>query len=378
MLQQKTYRNEAIIMKTFYKFSFLFILSTFILYLDGYSQYASKRIKPKYEAYTDSLKKIDYNYVFPFWGQKAYKRGIDIQYPIGIMANYFWMDQGIIIDNFQLGFDNAYDGVLDFPLTPVSEDFLTFGRNTNKSYSINVRPDIWLFPFIDLYGIFGYGRSTTNVEVILPFITDPATNRFTSVVEQGITTSGFGVLLAGGVGPVWLSLDANMTWNKPKLLDKPTIANVVGFRMGKVFTFKNRPQSNISIWIGTMFVAMQSETKGDIQLSEALPPDVWDKKDQFVNSYWNWYNNEATPVQKKFADKVLTPIVDAIDQRNGESIVSYGMDKRPTAAWNGLVGIQYQLNKHWQLRSEGGVIGDRKSFLFSLNYRFLGFRKNPS
>jgi hypothetical protein len=37
--------------------------------------------------------------------------------------------------------------------------------------------------------------------------------------------------------------------------------------------------------------------------------------------------------------------------------------------------LQYQINKNWQLRGEGGVIGDRKSFLVSLNYRILGFRK---
>ncbi len=71
----------------------------------------------------------------------------------------------------------------------------------------------------------------------------------------------------------------------------------------------------------------------------------------------------------------LTPVVDAIDQRNGESIVQYGMDKQVKQHWNGLIGLQYQINKNWQLRTEGGVIGDRKSFLLSLNYRILGFKK---
>jgi len=37
----------------------------------------------------------------------------------------------------------------------------------------------------------------------------------------------------------------------------------------------------------------------------------------------------------------------------------------------GIIGIQYQMNKRWMLRSEGGIIGDRKSLLLSLNYRFL-------
>ena len=35
-----------------------------------------------------------------------------------------------------------------------------------------------------------------------------------------------------------------------------------------------------------------------------------------------------------------------------------------------IVGAQYQFNKRYQLRTEAGVVGDRK-FLLSLNYRFL-------
>ena len=46
------------------------------------------------------------------------------------------------------------------------------------------------------------------------------------------------------------------------------------------------------------------------------------------------------------------------------------MDKRPKEEWNFLIGAQYQINKRWIFRSEGGLIGDRKSFLASLNYRF--------
>ena len=360
-------------MKNIYRIFILFAL-LFFFSQSIYAQYASKRIKSKYEAYTDSLKKVEYNYLFPFWGQKAYKRGFDIQYPIGFMGNFFWVDQGIIIDNFQLGFDNAHDGTLDFPLTSVSDSIIGFGNNSNKSYSINIRPDIWLFPFINVYGIFGVGRSRTSVDV-KAFQYSPAAVNFNSIVEQKINTYGAGVLFAGGVGPVWISLDANMTWNKPELLDRATYANVVGIRMGKAFTFKKRPQSNISIWVGTMYLSIQSETVGAIKLQDALPPEVWDKKDEFVNNYWNWYNNDATELQKRFADRILTPVVDAIDARNGESIVQYGMDKQVKENWNMLVGMQYQINKHWQIRSEGGVVGNRKSFLFSVNYRILGFKK---
>jgi hypothetical protein len=121
---------------------------------------------------------------------------------------------------------------------------------------------------------------------------------------------------------------------------------------------------------------MQSETLGEVRMRDALPQEVWDNKDATVTEYWDWYDNEATPIQKKIADKTLSPIVEELDKRDGESIVEYGMDKQVTQMWNGLLGLQFQLNKHWQFRAEAGLIGDRKSILFSINYRFLGFRRN--
>jgi len=34
-----------------------------------------------------------------------------------------------------------------------------------------------------------------------------------------------------------------------------------------------------------------------------------------------------------------------------------------------------RFNNRWMIRSEGGIIGDRKSFLVSVNYRLPGFKK---
>jgi hypothetical protein len=80
------------------------------------------------------------------------------------MGNYIWLDQGVVIDNMQLGLktDNQ-----DIPLTNVDE-FIKFGDNTNTSYSVNVRPDIWVFPFLNVYGIFGVGNSSTTVNLTEP------------------------------------------------------------------------------------------------------------------------------------------------------------------------------------------------------------------
>jgi len=179
------------------------------------------------------------------------------------------------------------------------------------------------------------------------------------------------VLGAGGVGPIWISVDANFTWNKPDLLEKATRATVVGVRSGHAFTFKKKPYRNIAVWVGAMRIEMQSETVGEVKLRDAFSDDVWNKKQEIVNNYNYWYDNEATQFQQIVADKTIGPIVDELDAREGESIVQYGIDKQVAQKWNMLVGGQFQFNKRWQLRFEAGILGDRKSFLSSLNYRFL-------
>lgn len=329
---------------------------------ESYAQYSSKKVKSKYETYTDSLKQVDYHYVFPILGKGAYKKGFDIPYPIGIMANSIWMKQDLIFSNFQLGFEN--EGT-DIPLQPA--DFIQFGENSNNSQNYTVRPDIWIFPFLNVYGLFGAGTSKTSVNLVAPI-------NLSTEVDQDFRTNGFGVMAAGGVGPIWLSLDFNWTWNKPKLLDAPVKVSIIGLRLGHTFVFKQNPKRNFAIWIGGMRAKMASETSGQIKLNEAIP-NFEENKDQIVSDYDAWRTSsefdDLTPVQKVVVHTVVDPIIESIDASDGEGIVKYAMDKQTKEKWNGLVGAQFQLNKHFQFRSEAGVVGNRKSFLFSVNYRFL-------
>lgn len=323
-----------------------------------FAQFPSTKVRSIHQQYTDSLKQVDYNYTFPIWGQEAYKRGFDIPYPAGIMVNYVWMDQGIIVDNLQLGFQNENH---DIPLTEI--DFIQFGDNLNNSYTINVRPDLWVFPFLNVYGIFGYAKLNTEVNLTYPV-------NLKSVVEQSASTVGFGVMSAFGVGDFFVSVDANFTWNKPELLNEAVPVNVLGLRFGRAFKFNQHPERNITFWAGAMRINTSGTSSGSLRLIDAIP-GFFEKKDGIVSDYYNWYNNEATVPQKIVADKVLTPIVENIDQADGNGTVRYSLDKNLREMWNGIFGIQYQHNKRWMLRSEFGLIGDRKSVLLSLNYRFM-------
>jgi hypothetical protein len=330
----------------------------FLFVTEGSAQYASRKLSKKQQTYIDSLKQVEYNYIFPIWGQGAYKRGFDLPYPAGLMANYMWMKQGIVLENMQLGLktDNK-----DVPLTPV--DFIGFGTNTNTSYVVNFRPDLWIFPFLNVYGLFGYGSSTTEVNLVEPV-------EMKSVVKQNMSTAGLGVMGAFGLGPLWASVDANWTWTKPELLEDPVKTRVLGLRLGRTFTFRNKPERNIAIWAGGMRVRMSSNTLGAITMADAIPQETWDRVDEIVVNYNIWYDG-LDPVQKAIVDNTAFPdFIEALDQGDGDAVVSYSMDKRPEQEWNLLVGAQFQINKRFMIRSEGGIIGDRKSFLASFNYRF--------
>ena len=345
-------------MKTFLRLGFWLLLLVFFIANNCAAQYATRKLGEKEQAYIDSLKRIEYNYTFPIWGQKAYAQGFDIPYPVGFMANYLWMKQSLVFENFQLGIQTES---VDIPLTDV--DFIGFGENTNSSYALNVRPDLWIFPFLNVYGLFGYGRSTTDVNLVEPF-------ELKSVVEQGIRTAGFGVMGAFGIGPLWTSVDANWTWTKPELLDEPVRVTVLGVRLGKTFTFKQKPERNVALWAGGMRVKMASSTNGEIRLGDAIPQETWDRVDEIVDDYNTWYNS-LDPITKGIVDNTPFPdIIDALDRADGNALIRYGMDKRPAEKWNFLIGGQFQVNKSWMIRSEGGLIGDRKSFMMSVNYRF--------
>lgn len=347
---------------------YLIIVSIFTLHLfqnNSYSQNGSYLDKnPKHKAYTDSLMRMNYKGSLPFYGKKAYKKGFDIPYPVGIMGNVLWLSQDLVFSEFKLGLQTP-----NLDIEPREIEVLEFGRTRTTASTITFRPDVWVLPFLNIYGILGFSDTQTDVTITAPI-------SLQSVVNQRARTLGFGVMGAGGIGPVFFSVDANFTWSKPDLLTTPVQVNVLGMRIGHSFKFKHRPDRNIAAWVGTMRVSMTSSTVGEITLNEALPDETWEKKDALVDSYWDWYNslnpNKLEDIKKiATADKVLTPIVTEIDNRNGESVVRYEMQKEVQQRWNFLIGAQFQINKHWQIRSEGGIIGNRKSFLASLNYRFI-------
>ena len=349
--------------------------------------YTNKPVGEKSEPLVDSLKATPYPYALPIWGAKATALGFDLPYSAGLSVNFLTQESELILQNLQVGFNNGPQYNID--------EIVRFNNATAKASALNIRPDIWVLPFLNVYAIMGKVKTSTEIDASI-YLPDTA-NVWSPVASFGTTAKfdgtvfGLGITPTMGVGGGWIALDMNFAWTDIEALDKPVKTFVFGPRFGKSFKFK-KPQNQIAIWAGGFRVQFSSETSGSLPLIELFPgADPQGKVDQAiinvetkqmnVDEWWNGLSNveQANPVNKakyETANRALTSagnLLNAADAalNDGEqATVQYSLDKDLKDAWNFIVGSQYQLNKHWMVRAEIGFLGSRQQFLTSLQYRF--------
>ena len=362
---------------------FLAILSSIV-----FAQvFTNKEVGKKNADLIDSLKKSEYPYSLPILGAKATKAGYNLPLSAGVSAQYFWQESDLVIDNLQVGFNNG-------PMYNLDE-IVRFDVARATASATTIRPDIWLFPFLNIYGILGKAQASTEVGfgVWVPDSsgTDKQILSASTLIDFNTTTYGFGFTPTIGVGGGFLALDMNWAWTDVPQLDKPARSFIFGPRLGKNFKMKD-PRRTIAIWVGGFRVNLSSGTNGSIALSEVLPVDqLGSKVDQGIQKVGDaqqqvnaWWASLTPPQQQNPVNKAKYNTANRALARAGEilssadnaintittSTVQYSMDKRPKDPWNFIVGSQFQLNKHLMLRGEYGFLGSRTQFLVGLQFRF--------
>lgn len=362
----------------------LFLLSNAMVYAQVYS---NKEVGKKNQEAIDSIKATPYPYALPIWGEKATKLGFNLPYSAGLGINYLWQESELVIENLQLGFNNGPMHSLD--------EIVRFNNATSAASGVNFRPDVWLFPFLNVYGIFAKARPSTAVDFGI-YVPDADGNwnsvgDFSTKANFDATSFGFGLTPTVGIGGGWMALDMNFTWNDIAELDEPAFAFVFGPRFGKTFKLK-RPESNIALWVGGFRLKLNTGTTGSLPLDEVVNTDgLQEKVDNGLQKVSNsqeqvdtWWAG-LTPVEQKnpvniakheTANRALTAagtflnsMDEALNDSNSASI-QYSLDKRPKDMWNFIIGSQYQYNKHWMLRVEYGFLKSRNQVIAGLQYRF--------
>jgi len=353
-----------------------------------FSQYTTDKVIGKKNAETiDSLKTADYPYLLPIWGKKVTQKGFKLPKSAGISVQYLWQESDIIINNLQVGFNNGPKYNLD--------QIVRFDKAQTTSNGVNIRPDFWLLPFLNIYAVFAKSKTSTAINAGVWIPDSSEWKRIATIDTKAnfdATTFGFGMTPTVGVGGFFMALDMNVTWSDINALEKPAFAFVFGPRLGKSITWANHPEKTLAIWAGGFRIKLNTGTSGSLNASDLFPVDEWGKKidtgymkiaesQQQVDSWWNGLSpvEQKNPVNiakhetanaalEKFGN-VLNAASQAVTNA-GNSTVQYSLDKKPKDMWNFIIGSQFQINRSWMIRAEYGFLGSRSQFIGGLQYRF--------
>jgi len=356
--------------------------------INAKSQYTTDKVMgPKNQALADSLKQSTYPYMLPIWGKKVVAKGFNIPKSAGLSIQYVYQSSDILISDLSVGFNHGQMYPLD--------QIIRFNSATATTNGVNIRPDFWLFPFLNVYALFAKSKTSTEIDAGVWLPTDSAWKQITNLHTKAnfnATTFGFGLTPTVGIRGYFLALDANFSWSDIEELAKPAFVFVFGPRFGKNIPIKKKKDMSVAFWAGGFRVQMGSATSGSINATDILPLDQWQQK---VNTGYtnvaekqakvdNWWNGLSSTEQKnpvnvakhETANRVLGTFGNVLDQASqivsnaGDGSVQYSLSKTQKQKWNFIIGSQYQFNRSWMLRVEYGFLGTRQQLIAGLQWRF--------
>lgn len=181
----------------------------------------------------------------PFLGDLARSRGIELPLPLGAGVVYYHLSRDIAVSDVRIGRNGA---------APSSASDFAQLATTSRVDNLNVKFDVWLLPFVNVYAIAGYiwNESETTIEVTLPPLTpDGPTRRRRVTVPTSLTGSvgGLGTTLAGGYKSFFAALDVNVA-RADLGFDDAFKATVTSLRAGWHGQAAARP---LRVWANTTY-----------------------------------------------------------------------------------------------------------------------------
>jgi len=256
----------------------------------------------------------------PIWGEQVREKGFDLPLPFGIGTNLVFMDQGIDIRNLNIS--------ISIPGFDISQVKFNDSRAYDTAYT--ARLDMWLLPFANIYGIFGYINGEARLNINVPAIsignmpiTDPI-NVSLNVDYHG-TTYGGGMTLGGGYKNFFATLDGNYTYSNIDVADSEIETYTITPRLGMMVDSAVIPGS-LALWVGTMYMNYRQTVTDSINVNTPIPG---------------------------------FPLLE----------LDFEIDIKNEQPWNFLFGSQWEITKRWQFMAEGGI-GNRKHVITGLFFRF--------
>lgn len=258
----------------------------------------------------------------PIWGVDAEARGHQIPLPFGIGVNYYREQQPFKIKDLQVG-------IVGRPPESVT-NFVQIDQVDTTQQAVTARFDVWVFPFVSVYGIAGYtsGRMTGAVDLpAVPILDIPAQRLPISLSYEGPTYGG-GVTLAGGFKvSEWHNLTAFM------VADTNYTITPLSFKHETLFTDTKMTTLVFSSRVG-LRGAVTSSTHAAL-----------------------------------WAGAMYEGISETVAGQSSTSSLEFLVKQSPVAPWNAVIGGRFEAGRHVDILVEGGI-GTRSSFLAAITFRF--------
>ncbi len=95
----------------------------------------------------------------PILGKQAREQGYTLPLPFGVGVSFMAMRQTNKLSNFKLIVEGT-----ELPLD------VKFYNAVSTDFNATFRPDIWIFPFLNVYGVLGYSGGSIKPNVMIPGI----------------------------------------------------------------------------------------------------------------------------------------------------------------------------------------------------------------
>jgi len=338
---------------------------------------------PKHD--TTSVKKKDYPYVLPIWGQKVADRNIELQLPFGFNVNYVYNQMTLELTEFSMNF---YDGEnLDDIINPES---LNFTETVATANGLNMRADAWILPFLNFYGLYSRNQGSTKVSFqpqVVEYGLGPNGNlKQIRTLEEPIDVApvtfntnsfGIGATTVYGWDDYFISVDGNLTWTTSDLLVETVKFFVGSGRIGRRVSFRN--DMKLAVYLGAMyrnFVSKENNT-GSLDVPE-LDEGITNALDAFIDinneqiDFWESMPDQAPGKDEKLAELYERDqrLNEGIDRLASSDAVNYSIRKEIINNWSTQIGFNFEISDHWMYRGELGYRDGQKFFMTGLQFRF--------
>jgi hypothetical protein len=276
----------------------------------------------------------------PFLAQRVVDLGFDLPQPYGISMIGTSMQQDMLLSNLSLSPD-------DGPQVPI--DFVEFGVARSDTQSVLIRADMWLFPFLNVFGMVGKVIGDATVPLAFP-------------ADEALSFLGLGALCPSGPFPPRPSFcDETVNVTATPDIDGYTVGVGTVLAMGWDRYFVVLPISYVESDMDS--ISSRTDTL-------TITPRIGFTLNPYRSARVAVYVG-ATYLDSSFdIDSTFTFPFSELDPSLQDFDLNYKIRQENEERWNYLVGLNFEFNDRLSVQGEVGFGGSRDNVIISVGYRY--------